>query len=163
MIFTVNELVTLLRSAVNVQNEKAEVNDPAFLTMSVKEIMLIGGIPMAIKMLVFDYRENEKEFFRKKELENFDITFFEESLNDETIKEIPQDILDNGAVISVFVNSEVTENVINSFKNLRIISTRSTGVEHINLRAAEEKNIADRKSTRLNSSHWNKSRMPSSA
>lgn len=104
--------------------------------------MLIGGIPMAIKMLVFDYRENEKEFFRKKELENFDITFFEESLNDETIKEIPEDILDNGAVISVFVNSEVTENVINSFKNLRIISTRSTGVEHINLRAAEEKNIA---------------------
>lgn len=35
---------------------------------------------MAVKMLVFDYRESEKEFFRTHELENFDITFYTESL-----------------------------------------------------------------------------------
>ena len=31
---------------------------------------------MAIKMLLFDFRETEKNFFKTHELENFDITFF---------------------------------------------------------------------------------------
>lgn len=97
---------------------------------------------MAIKLLVFDFRESEKDFFRSHELENFDITFFTESLNEETVKNLSSELLDNTSVISVFVDSEVTENVINSFKNLRIISTRSTGVDHINKRSADAKNIA---------------------
>lgn len=96
---------------------------------------------MAIKMLVFDYRESEKEFFGTHELENFEITFYSNSLNDETVVELSEDILNNTHVISVFVNSQVSKNVINSFKNLRIISTRSTGVDHINESAANEKNI----------------------
>lgn len=97
---------------------------------------------MAIKLLVFDFRESEKDFFRSHELENFDITFFTESLNEETVKNLSSELLDNTSVISVFIDSEVTANVINSFKNLRIISTRSTGVEHINKRSADAKNIA---------------------
>ena len=97
---------------------------------------------MAIKLLVFDYRDNEKDFFRSHELVNFDITFFTESLNEETVKNLNEEILNSTAVISVFVHSEVTEKVINSFKNLRIISTRSTGIDHINKVAAEAKNIA---------------------
>lgn len=97
---------------------------------------------MAIKLLVFDFRESERDFFRSHELENFEITFFPESLNKETLKNLSSDLLEQTAVISVFVDSEVTEDVINSFKNLRIISTRSTGVEHINKKAADAKNIA---------------------
>lgn len=97
---------------------------------------------MAVKMIVFDFRDSEKDFFRSHELENFDISFFKESLNDTTIKNLTQDALDNTAIISVFIDSEITESIINSFKNLRIISTRSTGIDHINKRAVEEKNIA---------------------
>lgn len=97
---------------------------------------------MSIKMLVFDFRDSEHEFFRGRDLENFDITFYGESLNEETVKQLPQEDLDNAAVISVFINSEMTEEVINSFKNLRIISTRSTGVDHINRLAVQAKNIA---------------------
>lgn len=97
---------------------------------------------MAIRLLVFDFRESEKDFFRSHELENFDITFFAESLNEQTVKNLSQELLDNTPVISVFINSEVTEEVINSFKNLRIISTRSTGIDHINKKAATAKNIA---------------------
>ena len=33
---------------------------------------------MAVKMLVFDYRESEKEFFRTHELENFDNFLYRE-------------------------------------------------------------------------------------
>lgn len=97
---------------------------------------------MAVKLLVFDFRESEKDFFRSHDLENFEITFFTESLNSETVKNLSQELLDNTPVISVFVDSEVTEDVINSFKNLRIISTRSTGVDHINQKAAAAKNIS---------------------
>lgn len=96
---------------------------------------------MAIKMLLFDFRETEKNFFKTHELENFDITFFSESLNDETVKKLSPQQLEQTSVISVFINSEVTENVINAFKNLRIISTRSTGIDHINHKAAIKKNI----------------------
>lgn len=97
---------------------------------------------MAIKMLVFDFRDSEREFFNKNNLENFDITFIRDNLNDETVKNLSQEELENTSVISVFIDSEVTENVINSFKNLRIIATRSTGVDHIDQKAAMAKNIA---------------------
>ncbi len=96
---------------------------------------------MAIKMLLFDFRESEKEFFKTYDSEIFDITFFKESLNDETVKNLTSEQLEQTYAISVFIDSEVTQNVINSFKNLRIISTRSTGIDHINHKAAVEKNI----------------------
>lgn len=96
---------------------------------------------MAIKMLVFDVRDCEKEFFSGENCENFDIKFYAQCLNEESIKQIPQEELDSAMVISVFLDSNITENVINSFKNLRIISTRSTSTEHINKKAAATKNI----------------------
>lgn len=105
--------------------------------------MLLGGYLMAVKMLVFDFRETEKEFFDKNEMcDNFDITFINESLNDETVKALALDALENTAIISVFINSEITQEVINAFTNLRIISTRSTGIDHIDHKAADERNIA---------------------
>lgn len=97
---------------------------------------------MSIRMLVFDYRENEKPFFENNELQNFEFTFFENSLNSQTVKDIPQDIKDRTTVISVFTNSQVTPDVIDAFKNLRIISTRSTAYDHISQSAAKDKNIA---------------------
>ena len=106
-------------------------------------IILCGGVfLMAIKMLMFDFRESEKNYFKENELENFDINFYRESLNKDTVSRLPREDLDNAMIISVFIESELDEKVINSFKNLRIISTRSTGVEHINQKAAEAKNIA---------------------
>ena len=96
---------------------------------------------MAIKMLVFDVRNCEKELFNIPDCENFDIKFYSECLNDESIKQIPQEELDSAMAISVFVDSQISENVINSFKNLRIISTRSSSIEHINKKAAADKNI----------------------
>ena len=97
---------------------------------------------MAVNMIVFEYRENEKEFFEQNTFDNFNIIFYVECLNEEFVKTLPQDVLDNANVISVFIKSEVTNEVINSFKNLRIISTRSTGYDHICLNSARERNIA---------------------
>ena len=97
---------------------------------------------MAVNMIVFEFRENEKQFFEDNNFENLNIVFYKEPLNEDLINTLPQDILENANVISVFINSEVTEKVINSFKNLRIISTRSTGYDHINIESAKKRNIA---------------------
>lgn len=97
---------------------------------------------MAVKMLMFDYRETEKAFFEKNKFEDFDITFYEKPLNAQTLAKIPQEVRDSASVISVFITSEVTEAVVHAFKNLRLISTRSTGFDHINTKACRNKNIA---------------------
>ena len=96
---------------------------------------------MSIKMLMFDFRNSEEKFFQEHNFESFDIAFIEESLNEDTVNNLTQEQLEQTTVISVFINSEVTQEVIDKFKNLRIISTRSTGIDHINHRICVEKNI----------------------
>lgn len=97
---------------------------------------------MSINMIVFEFRENEKKFFEDNKFENFNIIFYEECLNEDFIKTLPQDLKDSATIVSVFINSEVTTEVMNAFKNLRIISTRSTGYDHINILSARNRNIA---------------------
>lgn len=97
---------------------------------------------MAIDMLMFDFRAPEKEYFREHNFDCFNIKFFEESLTEATLESIPSELLENITVISVFINSRVNENVIKKFKNLRIIATRSTGVDHIDLEFCRKNNIA---------------------
>jgi D-lactate dehydrogenase len=97
---------------------------------------------MSIKMIVFDFRGSEQEFFRRNKLDNFEITFVSESLNDETVQNLPVEVIDSTQVISVFIESEVTSHVLSHFKNLRVVSTRSTGIDHINLHGCRRRNIA---------------------
>ena len=70
---------------------------------------------MAIKMLIFDFRDSEKKFFENNKFEDFDITFFKESLNEESVKNLTDEQLEQTAIISVFIDSEITEFVINQF------------------------------------------------
>lgn len=44
-------------------------------------------------------------------------------------------------VLSVFIDSKIDKNVLNIFPNLKFISTRSTGYEHINLNDCKEKGV----------------------
>ena len=96
---------------------------------------------MTIKMLIFDYRETEYNYFKNNKFDNFDIKFFDFSLNEETINQISAEDLEQTSVISIFINSLLTQKVIDRFKNLRIIATRSTGHDNINTRACQNRNI----------------------
>jgi D-lactate dehydrogenase len=91
---------------------------------------------------MFDFRGSEKEFFERNKLDNFDITFIEESLNEETVLNLSERTRNSAQIISVFIDSEITTHVLNSFNNLRLVSTRSTGFDHINLHACRKRNIA---------------------
>ncbi len=93
-----------------------------------------------MKMLLFDYRDSEKKFFETNTCTGFDITFFKHNLNENT--ELSDEELNETEIISVFVSSQVTEKVINKFKNLRIIATRSTGYNHIDIDTCRDRNIA---------------------
>jgi len=44
-------------------------------------------------------------------------------------------------IISIFINSKITDKVLNNFPNLKFITTRSTGFDHIDLEACKKKNI----------------------
>jgi D-lactate dehydrogenase len=63
--------------------------------------------------------------------------FLEEKLNSENAGHFS-----DAESVSVFVNSQVNESVINSLPKLKYISTRSTGFDHIDLKVAREKNIS---------------------
>ena len=93
-----------------------------------------------MKMLMFDFRESEKEFFEKNKFTDIDITFITEPLNELT--NLTDEQLNETDVVSIFITSCITEDVINKFKNLRIITTRSTGYNHIDIKACSQNNIA---------------------
>ena len=93
-----------------------------------------------MKMLMFDFRETEKEFFENNDLVEFDLSFIEEPLNADF--ELTDKQKNETDIISVFRSSNLTDKVLEQFKNLRIISTRSYGYSHIDLDYCIEHNIA---------------------
>ena len=93
-----------------------------------------------MKMLMFDFRDSEKDFFERNEFPDFDITFIKEPLNE--MSQLSQEQYDETDVISVFISSNVCEEVLKKFKNLRVIATRSTGYNHIDVKHCSQNNIA---------------------
>ncbi len=97
---------------------------------------------MVCKMLFFDYREIEKPFFKNNECSNYDIKFFPNPLNIETVKDLSSEDLEQASVISIFITSHITPEVIKKFSNLRVIATRSARYGHIDLTSCINNNIA---------------------
>ena len=93
-----------------------------------------------MKMLLFDFRESEKEFFETREFKDIDITFIKAPLNEDT--ELTEEQLRETDVISVFINSNLTAEVLARFSKLRIITTRSVGYNHIDLMYCTRNHIA---------------------
>lgn len=93
-----------------------------------------------MKMLMFDFRDSEKDFFNKNNFPDFDITFIKEPLNEMT--QLSDEQYNETDIISVFISSNICPEVINKFKNLRVIATRSTGYNHIDVKHCSQNNIA---------------------
>lgn len=93
-----------------------------------------------LKMLMFDFRESEKKYFENNKISDLDITFYKNKLDDTT--ELTKEEEDNTVIISVFITSRITKDVLDKFKNLQVISTRSTGYNHIDLEECKRRNIA---------------------
>lgn len=88
-----------------------------------------------MKIGFFEIEDQEIDYL-KNQLTSAELFFTKEKLNKDNL---PQER--NFDIISVFVGSNIDKEVINVFPNLKLIATRSTGFDHIDLKAAKEKNI----------------------
>lgn len=93
-----------------------------------------------MKMLMFDFRDSEKDFFKRNDFQDFDITYICEPLNE--MSQLSEKQYEETDVISVFISSTLSEEVLKKFKNLRVIATRSTGFNHIDIKYCSQNNIA---------------------
>lgn len=85
--------------------------------------------------IVYLYKEEwEKEYFGSR-IEGHNISFFK------SLSETAPEILNSAEVLSVFVSEPVQKEDLARMPNLKLIATRSTGFDHIDLLAAREKNI----------------------
>ncbi|MEK7572439.1 MAG: NAD(P)-dependent oxidoreductase [Patescibacteria group bacterium] len=88
-----------------------------------------------MKITFFEVPKKEQPFFLQA-FSDADVSFFEEKLNEKNVN-----LAEDSEIISVFVNSEVSKNIIDSFFNLKFIATRSTGYDHIDIGYCAEKGI----------------------
>jgi len=88
-----------------------------------------------MKISFFGVEETQKKFF-KKAFPKDKLYFCSDKL---CVKNVTK--FKNVDSISIFVNSPVTEDVINKLPNLKLITTRSTGFDHVDLNAAQKRKI----------------------
>lgn len=88
-----------------------------------------------MKIAFFEIQDWEVEQL-KTVFKKHDLLFFKESLTKEHITQI-KDI----DILSVFIYSQVDANVIRSLSNLKFISTRSMGYDHIDIKLAKKLKI----------------------
>ncbi len=97
---------------------------------------------MVCKVLFFDMNEEEKTYLEEHKSDYFNIEFFENSLNDETVKCIKTRDFEEAVMISVRPHSRVSENIIKRFENLRLIASRAQEYNYIDWRYCLNNNIA---------------------
>ncbi|MFA5098687.1 MAG: hydroxyacid dehydrogenase [Candidatus Paceibacterota bacterium] len=88
-----------------------------------------------MKIAFFEIENWEADYI-KNLLPGFDLFFSPEKLDKDNLPE-QKDF----EIISVFVGSNLNVEALNAFPNLKLITTRSTGFDHIDLKAAAAKNI----------------------
>ena len=97
---------------------------------------------MVCKMLLFEYRDVEKPFFEKNHLDNFNIKFYTEILNEKNVANLDLEDLENTVALSIYKFSKLTSKVLQVFKNLRVISIRTNDYKQVDLQSCINRNIA---------------------
>lgn len=82
----------------------------------------------------FDAKEWEKQYLKDK-VHNFDIDFFEESLNEDNTSKA-----EDYEIVSVFVDSDINQKVIDKI-DADFIACRSTGIDHVDTDYAAQKSV----------------------
>ncbi|MBI5122525.1 NAD(P)-binding domain-containing protein [Candidatus Roizmanbacteria bacterium] len=88
-----------------------------------------------MKIAFFEIDEWEKEYLKEK-LAEHELSFFDTPLTKENIDDV-KDV----EIISIFLSSSITRDIIDKLPNLRLISTRSTGYDHIDVSCRKYKNV----------------------
>ncbi len=85
----------------------------------------------------FEVTPKEKKYLKKKFKKDFEILYYKEELNQETSR-----LIKNADVVSPFIYSNINSEVLSKANKLKLIATRSTGFNHIDIKTAEKRNIS---------------------
>ncbi|MSU54885.1 MAG: hydroxyacid dehydrogenase [Candidatus Staskawiczbacteria bacterium] len=89
-----------------------------------------------MKIAFFEIEDWEKEYLHNQ-LKDLDVSFYAESLSLQNVE------LALGCdIISVFINSQIDKSLVDKLDNVKMIATRSTGFDHIDVSACQKNNIA---------------------
>jgi len=87
-----------------------------------------------MKIAFYEIAEWEAKVIESK-LTGHDLTFFPQKFSDAALPAADTEIL------SMFTGSPVTPKVLEALPNLKMVATRTTGFDHINLQAAKDKGV----------------------
>lgn len=88
-----------------------------------------------MKIAIFNTENHETVKFTQ-ELSSHEVKTFRENAQDTDLS-----LYQDSDILSVFIHSKIDRKLINSIPNLKYITTRSTGFEHIDLDSCKEKGI----------------------
>lgn len=88
-----------------------------------------------MKIVFFESEAWEQEYIQNK-LPNRDISFIHETLSPLTLSQAT-----DAEIVSVFIYSKVTKEILDALPQLKLIVTRSTGFDHIDLEECKVRNI----------------------
>jgi D-lactate dehydrogenase len=88
-----------------------------------------------MKIVFFEVEEWQKDYLQKK-LSGNEMSFFAEPLSSDNVNSAV-----NCPIISPFIYSQINEDILEKLPNLKMVATRSTGFDHIDIKEAEERKI----------------------
>lgn len=88
-----------------------------------------------MKIAFFEVVPWEKEYLSEK-LKKHELKFFEGALNEKDITKIK-----DCEVLSVFIYSKITKNMLDRLPKLKLVATRSTGFDHIDVEECRKRGI----------------------
>ncbi len=88
-----------------------------------------------MKIAIFEIEEWERQAFSELE-EEHEVIFREGQLDAESAEEVA-----DADILSVFIYSHIDSDLLDRFQGLKLIATRSTGVDHIDLGACDDRDI----------------------
>ncbi len=88
-----------------------------------------------MRTVIFEAKPRDKQFFSKA-LKKHSVTYVSEPLDEKNAKQYK-----SAEIISTFIFSKVTKKVMEAMPKLRLITTRSTGFDHIQIKEAKKRDI----------------------
>jgi D-lactate dehydrogenase len=89
-----------------------------------------------MKIAFFETEPHEKKYFQDSALKEHELAFFEGELEMSGMDELKET-----EVLSLFVFSKLTAEMIEAMPSLKLVATRSTGFDHIDINKCREKGI----------------------
>ena len=90
-----------------------------------------------LKIAVFEVTSEKEKEYLTSHLKNSEVSFFTDPLSLHNVQKVH-----DFDVVVVFIDSQVNQDLLGKFTNLKLIATRSTGFDHIDTETCQKLNIA---------------------